>query len=230
MLTGDADATAWWRSPPPSGAHAERELTTEEPMRVLIAGGGLAGLVAAAACHSKGMKVALFEQASSYAPYGGPIQIQSNALRAIERISPAVYEDLVAAGTCTADRVSGLKIGYKRGNKLAGLYARRRPEATGAAPRPRRGSSVGGLRRRRGWEVDVCGDASRRRRGRDVDRPWAYRSDAAAGTWIVRGRIAAPSRLGGGRLWRRVATPPRPGRGSSLGVSRRRRGRDVDFL
>ncbi|KAJ1462346.1 hypothetical protein M885DRAFT_157969 [Pelagophyceae sp. CCMP2097] len=58
----------------------------------------------------------------SYAPYGGPIQIQSNALRAIERISPKLFEELCAAGTVTADRVSGLKIGYKRGNKLAGLY------------------------------------------------------------------------------------------------------------
>ena len=122
MLTGDADGTAWWRSPVPGGGAAERDITAAEPLRVLIAGGGLAGLVTAAACHSKGMKVALFEQASSYAPYGGPIQIQSNALRAIERINRAVYDDLVAAGTVTADRVSGLKIGYRRGNKLAGLY------------------------------------------------------------------------------------------------------------
>jgi zeaxanthin epoxidase len=68
------------------------------------------------------MKVALFEQASSYAPYGGPIQIQSNALRAIQNINPDIYEELVKAGTCTADRVSGLKIGYRKGNKLAGLY------------------------------------------------------------------------------------------------------------
>lgn len=88
----------------------------------MVAGGGLAGLVAAAACHTKGMKVAIFEQASTYAPYGGPIQIQSNALRAIQRISPKCFEELVAAGTVTADRVSGLKIGYRKGNKLAGLY------------------------------------------------------------------------------------------------------------
>jgi len=122
MLTGDADKNAWWRSPPPAGVGAERAVTKDEPLRVLVAGGGLAGLVAAAACHAKGMKVALFEQASSYAPYGGPIQIQSNALRAIQQINPKLYDDLVEAGTCTADRVSGLKIGYKRGNKLAGLY------------------------------------------------------------------------------------------------------------
>jgi len=121
MLTGEDDANAWWRTQhhTPAGG---REVTKEEPLTVLIAGGGLAGLVTAAACHTKGMKVAIFEQASSYAPYGGPIQIQSNALRAIQRINPKLYEELVAAGTVTADRVSGLKIGYRRGNKLAGIY------------------------------------------------------------------------------------------------------------
>lgn len=121
MLVGDDDAKAWWRTPSntPKGG---RQVTKEDPLTVLVAGGGLAGLVTAAACHAKGMKVALFEQASSYAPYGGPIQIQSNALRAIQRISQECYEELVAAGTVTADRVSGLKIGYKKGNKLAGLY------------------------------------------------------------------------------------------------------------
>jgi len=122
MLVGDDDAKAWWRTP--RNAAGGRPVTKDDPLTVLIAGGGLAGLVTASACHAKGMKVALFEQASSYAPYGGPIQIQSNALRAIQRINNECYEELVAAGTVTADRVSGLKIGYKKGNKLAGLYDR----------------------------------------------------------------------------------------------------------
>eukprot|EP00635_Sarcinochrysidales_sp_CCMP3193_P014226 CAMPEP_0118905148 /NCGR_PEP_ID=MMETSP1166-20130328/9301_1 /TAXON_ID=1104430 /ORGANISM="Chrysoreinhardia sp, Strain CCMP3193" /LENGTH=594 /DNA_ID=CAMNT_0006844417 /DNA_START=17 /DNA_END=1801 /DNA_ORIENTATION=+ len=104
----------WWRS---------RDRRTPE-LRVLVAGGGLAGLCAAAACEAKGMKVAVFEQATKYAPYGGPIQIQSNALRAIEKINRKVFEELLEKGTPTADRVSGLKIGYKRGNKLAGFYDR----------------------------------------------------------------------------------------------------------
>ncbi|KAL3778489.1 hypothetical protein HJC23_000502 [Cyclotella cryptica] len=121
MLVGEDDAKAWWRAQRviPEGG---REVTEEDPLTVLVAGGGLAGLVVAAAAHAKGMKVALFEQASSYAPYGGPIQIQSNALRALQQINPTIYEELVKAGTCTADRVSGLKIGYRKGNKLAGLY------------------------------------------------------------------------------------------------------------
>jgi len=106
--TGDE----WWRQPL---VDRPREVTKDDPLRVVIAGGGVAGLVAAAACHAKGMKVAIFEQASQYAPYGGPIQIQSNALRALERINPTVFEELVKAGTVTADRVSGLKIGYRKG-------------------------------------------------------------------------------------------------------------------
>ena len=105
--TGDE----WWRSPVP----ADTKISAERPLRVLIAGGGVAGLVAASACHTHGMKVAIFEQASQYAPYGGPIQIQSNALAAIQRINPTCYDELIKAGTVTADRVSGLKIGYKKG-------------------------------------------------------------------------------------------------------------------
>lgn len=121
MLLGKQDEQAWWRTPRniPQGG---RPITQDDPLTVLVAGGGLAGLVAAAACHAKGMKVAIFEQASTYAPYGGPIQIQSNALKAIQRINPTCFQELVQAGTVTADRVSGLKIGYKKGNKLAGLY------------------------------------------------------------------------------------------------------------
>jgi len=121
MLVGEEDEKAWWRSPR-STPEGGRAVSKEDPLTVIVAGGGLAGLVTAAACHAKGMKVTLFEQASSYAPYGGPIQIQSNALRAIQQINPTMYHELVKAGTCTADRVSGLKIGYRKGNKLAGLY------------------------------------------------------------------------------------------------------------
>jgi len=102
----------WWRTPEDQ---IYREVNSEKPLRVIITGGGVAGLVTAAACHSKGMKVAIFEQASQYAPYGGPIQIQSNALRALERINKKVFEEIVKAGTITADRVSGLKIGYEKG-------------------------------------------------------------------------------------------------------------------
>jgi len=108
--TGDE----WWRDRTAVDVAGGRKITKDDPLRVIITGGGVAGLVAASACHAAGMKVAIFEQASQYAPYGGPIQIQSNALRAIQRINQKCYEELVKAGTITADRVSGLKIGYKK--------------------------------------------------------------------------------------------------------------------
>lgn len=104
----------WWRNPLPITDNG-RDVTNNEPLRVIIAGGGVAGLVTAAACHAKGMKVTIFEQASQYAPYGGPIQIQSNALRALQRINSTIFDEIVKAGTVTADRVSGLKIGYQKG-------------------------------------------------------------------------------------------------------------------
>jgi zeaxanthin epoxidase len=108
-----ADAgNEWWRN---ADDQKSRSVTPDRPLRVVVAGGGVAGLVVAAAAHSKGMNVTIFEQASQYAPYGGPIQIQSNALRALERINPKVYEEILKAGTVTADRISGLKIGYKKG-------------------------------------------------------------------------------------------------------------------
>lgn len=113
--TGDDDedeGDEWWRRPVPSDPRISRD---RRPLRVLVAGGGVAGLVAASACHARGMRVAIFEQAGQYAPYGGPIQIQSNALAAIRRISRRCYDELIAAGTVTADRVSGLKIGYRKG-------------------------------------------------------------------------------------------------------------------
>jgi zeaxanthin epoxidase len=110
--TNKNNTNEWWRTPLDV---PYRDISTTRPLRVVVAGGGVAGLVTAAACHAKGMQVALFEQAAQYAPYGGPIQIQSNALRALERINANVFHEICQAGTVTADRVSGLKIGYRKG-------------------------------------------------------------------------------------------------------------------
>lgn len=92
-FTSDSDSNSWWTDPLP--ITSRRQITPSDPLRVIITGGGIAGLVTAAACHSLGMKVAIFEQASSYSPYGGPIQIQSNALRALERINPTVHSEVL---------------------------------------------------------------------------------------------------------------------------------------
>lgn len=80
--------------------------------RILIAGGGIGGLVFALAAKRKGFDVLVFEKDLSAirgeGQYRGPIQIQSNALAALEAIDPEVAEEVMEAGCITGDRINGL--------------------------------------------------------------------------------------------------------------------------
>mmetsp|Transcript_23817 Transcript_23817/g.66076 ORF Transcript_23817/g.66076 Transcript_23817/m.66076 type:complete len:552 (+) Transcript_23817:178-1833(+) len=78
------------------------------PLKVLIAGGGIGGLSAALSCRRNGMDVTVFEKVQEYKPFGGPIQLQCNALSALECIAPDVYAKVQQAGTVTGDRINGL--------------------------------------------------------------------------------------------------------------------------
>ena len=88
-------------------------LGTERPLRVLIAGGGLGGLALASHLVSLQYDVHVLEQARQYKPFGGPIQIQSNALWALEQINPVLYEAVAECGVQTGDRLSGIKDGKR---------------------------------------------------------------------------------------------------------------------
>jgi zeaxanthin epoxidase len=79
--------------------------------QVIIAGGGIGGLVLANALQSQGIDFELFEKTREYKPFGGPIQVQSNALAALEAINKNMCEEIMAAGTTTGNRVNGLKDG-----------------------------------------------------------------------------------------------------------------------
>ncbi|KAK1309541.1 hypothetical protein QJS10_CPA09g00188 [Acorus calamus] len=84
----------------------------KKKLRVLIAGGGIGGLVLALAAKRKGFDVVVFERDVSAirgeGKYRGPIQIQSNALAVLEAIDPAVGEEVMEAGCVTGDRINGL--------------------------------------------------------------------------------------------------------------------------
>ncbi|KAE8767417.1 zeaxanthin epoxidase, chloroplastic [Hordeum vulgare] len=95
--------------------------------RVLVAGGGIDGLVMALAAGRKGYNVTVFEWDISAVrgegQYRGPIQIQSNALAALEAIDMSVAEEVMREGCVTGDRINGLVDGisgswYVRLSKL----------------------------------------------------------------------------------------------------------------
>uniref|UniRef100_A0A7S2TAZ3 FAD-binding domain-containing protein n=1 Tax=Chloropicon roscoffensis TaxID=1461544 RepID=A0A7S2TAZ3_9CHLO len=83
------------------------EAETSKP-RVIIAGGGIGGLCAALALQSKGIPFMLYEKVKEYKPFGGPIQLQCNALEALEAIDMGVARQVMDLGTITGDRINGL--------------------------------------------------------------------------------------------------------------------------
>jgi zeaxanthin epoxidase len=95
----------------PDAAVAQAPATGRKP-RVLVAGGGIGGLVFALAARRKGYDVTVFERDLSAVrgegQYRGPIQIQSNALAALEAIDMAVAEEVMRVGCVTGDRINGL--------------------------------------------------------------------------------------------------------------------------
>ncbi|XWS33611.1 hypothetical protein CRYUN_Cryun22dG0097800 [Craigia yunnanensis] len=84
----------------------------KKKLRILVAGGGIGGLVFALAAKKKGFDVVVFEKDLSAirgeGKYRGPIQIQSNALAALEAIDMEVAEKVMEAGCITGDRINGL--------------------------------------------------------------------------------------------------------------------------
>ncbi|CAH9145535.1 unnamed protein product [Cuscuta epithymum] len=81
-------------------------------VKILVAGGGIGGLVFALAAKKKGFEVVVFERDLSAirgeGQYRGPIQIQSNALAALEAIDMDVADEIMSAGCITGDRINGL--------------------------------------------------------------------------------------------------------------------------
>ena len=98
-------ATATMAKPVPEGFRRPK---------VIIAGGGIGGLMFALACQKRGVDVQLFEKVKQYKPFGGPIQLQCNALGALEAVDPATAAKVIARGTITGDRVNGLRDGIDR--------------------------------------------------------------------------------------------------------------------
>ncbi|KAL5099270.1 hypothetical protein RYX36_003597 [Vicia faba] len=96
-----------------SGAEiGEDQAPQKKKLKILVAGGGIGGLVFALAAKRKGFEVVVFEKDLSAirgeGRYRGPIQIQSNALAALEAMDLNVAEEVMRVGCITGNRINGL--------------------------------------------------------------------------------------------------------------------------
>ncbi|XP_057450524.1 zeaxanthin epoxidase, chloroplastic-like isoform X2 [Lotus japonicus] len=84
-------------------------------LRVLIAGGGIGGLVLALAAKHRGHEVKVFEKDFSVVRgegrHRGPIQLLSSALAVLEAIDHSVAKQIMEAGCVTGNRTNGLADG-----------------------------------------------------------------------------------------------------------------------
>ena len=70
------------------------EIDEKNPLRIIIAGGGLGGLFAAICLLNAGMEVTVLEKTSNYRPLGGPIQLASNGIGTVKLISERLYKGI----------------------------------------------------------------------------------------------------------------------------------------
>lgn len=90
-------------------ALAAQPVSEEKKLRVLIAGGGVGGLVAAKALSCvPTLDVTILEQAGAFARFGGPIQLASNALSVLRDIDEGMFGKLMEKFTFTGYRKNGL--------------------------------------------------------------------------------------------------------------------------
>ncbi|KAL6981616.1 zeaxanthin epoxidase [Sarracenia purpurea var. burkii] len=91
------------------------EKDVKRRLRVLIAGGGVGGLVFALAAKKRGYDVKVFEKDLSAVrgegQHRGPIQLLSSALAVLEAIDKDVMRKIVEAGCITGNRINGLADG-----------------------------------------------------------------------------------------------------------------------
>lgn len=90
------------------------EISEKNPLKVMIAGGGVGGLsLATALSKNPNMEVVVLERAEKFKRFGGPIQLASNALKVINEMDAEVYEQVMDKFTFTGDKENGIKDGIR---------------------------------------------------------------------------------------------------------------------
>ena len=86
-------------------------ISSEAPLRVIIAGGGLGGLFAAISLRKIGADVTVLERTSKFRPLGGPIQLASNGVSAIKATSEILFNRVHEVGRPFWRTTSGIRDG-----------------------------------------------------------------------------------------------------------------------
>lgn len=94
VVKAGAGPESWWRASDgtsDAGGLRDDAVTTDAPLRVLVAGGGLGGLFAAICLRNTGADVVVIERTGQYRPFGGPIQLASNGVSTIKATSESLF-------------------------------------------------------------------------------------------------------------------------------------------
>jgi zeaxanthin epoxidase len=99
-------------TPSASSTHTLSTSPKNAPLKVVVVGGGIGGLVLATGLLKKGYQVQVLERdltaIRGEGKYRGPIQVQSNALAALEALDEETAEQILEEGCITGDRINGL--------------------------------------------------------------------------------------------------------------------------
>lgn len=83
------------------------------PLKIAVAGGGVGGMFLGYALQKKGFEVTVYEKASAFSRFGGPIQLASNALSCVNSLSPDLFDEIMTRFTFTGTRKCGIKDGIR---------------------------------------------------------------------------------------------------------------------
>mmetsp|Transcript_25518 Transcript_25518/g.51180 ORF Transcript_25518/g.51180 Transcript_25518/m.51180 type:complete len:561 (+) Transcript_25518:298-1980(+) len=87
-------------------------ISEDNPLRVIIAGGGIGSLVVAnSLCINPKMSIQVLEKTDQSKRLAGPIQLGSNALAVIQEMDSSIFKNITSSITSIGDKVNGIKSG-----------------------------------------------------------------------------------------------------------------------